>query len=339
MKKAKIIGLTLSLALVAAALPAVTPATDVSAVAEAATVPVTGGKWIKTATGAYQYQLGGKLLTGWQYIQSKTGAVWYYFNTKGVMQTGWKQIGGKWYYFKTTGAMVTGWKQIGGKWYFFATNGAMANGWKKIGGKWYFFRNGAMVTGWLKVGGKQYYFNASGVMQTGTKTIAGQKYTFDANGVLQEAPKKKDIMDCTMNEWIAQGGTMDEWMDAHSTKTTEQPATTHQHTWATKEVVVDTIWHEPVTHEEPYYNDGWTEYIYEKQIKCSTCKQFFKDWDAFEAHDYQHSLGGYSYQKVLVKTIEHDPEIIGYETVVDKAGYYEDVYKTVTYCTGCGKEK
>ncbi|MCR4839734.1 MAG: hypothetical protein K5897_12505, partial [Eubacterium sp.] len=238
---------------------------------------------------------------GWQYIQSKTGAVWYYFNTKGVMQTGWKQIGGKWYYFKTTGAMVTGWKQIGGKWYLFNSSGIMQ-------------------TGWQKVGSKQYYFDANGVMQT-------------------EAPKKKDIMDCTMNEWIAQGGTMDEWMDAHSSKTTEQPATTHQHTWATKEVVVDTIWHEPVTHEEPYYNDGWTEYIYEKQIMCGTCRKFFKDWDAFEAHDYQHSLGGYSYQKVLVKTIEHDPEIIGYETVVDKKGYYEDVYKTVTYCTGCGVER
>ena len=54
MKKAKIIGLTLSLVVAAAvAVPAVTPATDVSAVAEAATVPVTGGKWIKSAQGAY----------------------------------------------------------------------------------------------------------------------------------------------------------------------------------------------------------------------------------------------------------------------------------------------
>ena len=350
MKKAKIIGLTLSLALVAAALPAVTPATDVSAVAEAAAVPVTGGKWIKTATGAYQYQLGGKLLTGWQYIQSKTGAVWYYFNTKGVMQTGWKQIGGKWYYFKTTGAMVTGWKQIGGKWYFFATNGAMANGWKKIGGKWYYFKTtGAMVTGWKQIGGKwylfnssgimqtgwqkvgskQYYFDANGVMQTGTKTIDGQTYTFDSNGVLQNKTEQ--------SEETEESEEKEEPDKEDATERTTEAATECTHNWVWK-THVETIHHPAETITEYAWSEEWDEAVYVRKVLCRECKELYDSDEDYLANDKCHA----SYQSISVidHYIHHEPEIIDEHTSVVKKAWDEKVtVNDYEYCSLCGVKK
>ena len=48
---------------------------------------------------------------------------WFYFNEKGIMQTGWLLSGGLWYYLNpvsdgTLGRMFTGWQQIAGKWYY-----------------------------------------------------------------------------------------------------------------------------------------------------------------------------------------------------------------------------
>ena len=353
MKKAKIIGLTLSLVVAAAvAVPAVTPATDVSAVAEAATVPVTGGKWIKSAQGAYQYQLGGKLLTGWQYIQSKTGAVWYYFNTKGVMQTGWKQIGGKWYYFKTTGAMVTGWKQIGGKWYFFATNGAMANGWKKIGGKWYYFKTtGAMVTGWKQIGGKwylfnssgimqtgwqkvgskQYYFDANGVMQTGTKTIDGQTYTFDSNGVLQNKTEQ--------SEETEESEEKEEPDKEDATERTTEATTECAHNWVWK-THTTTVHHDAEYKEVERYSEAWDEAVYAKKILCYACKQFFDTEADYRDKSHTCAGAGSSLVSVLIGYTHHDPEFLGMGHELVKEAWDEVVeIKDYQYCSKCGTKK
>ena len=73
---------------------------------------------------------------------------WYYFDDKGIMQSGWIcDKAGNWYYCNTEkespyGKMVTGWRlDTGdGNWYYLdPLNGVMAQGWRKIDGKWYYF--------------------------------------------------------------------------------------------------------------------------------------------------------------------------------------------------------
>ena len=61
--------------------------------------------WKKTSDGIYNYyDDNGKMLTGWQEIDSKK----YYLNEDGRMQTGWfKGSDGKWYYFNEDGSMAT----------------------------------------------------------------------------------------------------------------------------------------------------------------------------------------------------------------------------------------
>lgn len=61
--------------------------------------------WKKTSSGiSNYYDNHGKMLTGWQEIDSKK----YYLNNDGRMQTGWFQNSdGKWYYFNDDGAMAT----------------------------------------------------------------------------------------------------------------------------------------------------------------------------------------------------------------------------------------
>lgn len=87
----------------------------------------------------------------------KTQDGWYYYNSKGKMQTGWKTIGSKRFYFEKSGAsgekgkMVTGWKKIGKKTYYFRKSGKKAtigaaykSEWKKLNGQDYYFdKNGA----------------------------------------------------------------------------------------------------------------------------------------------------------------------------------------------------
>lgn len=65
----------------------------------------------------------------WHWVQS--GDKWYYQNSKGQNKHGWAKIretGGNyyhWYWFNTRGVMQTGDKQIDGKWYFFQPDGTL----------------------------------------------------------------------------------------------------------------------------------------------------------------------------------------------------------------------
>lgn len=66
--------------------------------------PVTaGGKWVQEG-GNWYYQTadGARLTNRWQKINEN----WFWFDTKGVMATGWKYIGGLKYYFNASGHMV-----------------------------------------------------------------------------------------------------------------------------------------------------------------------------------------------------------------------------------------
>lgn len=75
--------------------------------------PVTyGGKWVQQG-GKWYYQTGdgSKLTNRWQKLDGK----WYWFDSDGVMATGWKYIEGLKYYFNNSGALVQDLDSIIGK--------------------------------------------------------------------------------------------------------------------------------------------------------------------------------------------------------------------------------
>ena len=143
--------------------------------------------WVKDGQNWTFYNTEGKLLTG-QWL--KWNGKWYYFDNKGIMQTGWLSDNGKWYFLTSAGSMKTGWMEYKGSWYFFGTNGVMCSGWKKIGSKWYFFKSGAMSTGWQKLGGKWYFFGEDGAMRTGWMKSGGKWYYFGTDGAMFIGSKK-----------------------------------------------------------------------------------------------------------------------------------------------------
>ena len=79
------------------------------------TVASKDGKWIHSSKGWWYRYTDGTYAVGLTKIKSTT----YYFDAKGWMKTGWRNIGpnADWYYFKSSGAMATGWQKIKGKWY------------------------------------------------------------------------------------------------------------------------------------------------------------------------------------------------------------------------------
>ena len=241
-----------------------------------------------------------KTQAGWK----KQNGKWYFYSSDGRKLTGWQTIRGKRYYLGKDGAKRTEWKSIDGKRYYFGKNGVRRTGWKKIAGKKYYFgKNGAMVTGWKKIGKKKYYFSENGVLNTKTTlVIKGITYRFRKDGSYVE---KKTCA----HKWV----------------------------WETHE---DREWVPPVTHQEPVYDDGWTEYIYAKKIKCGSCEKYFDTKEEFMKHDLDHSCGSYSHEKVIVDQIYHEPEIIDYDTVIDVPGYWNEVVvKDYQYCSKCGKQK
>ena len=132
------------------------------------------GKWF------YYNPTTGEKTVGWKKISGKKTASWYYFNQNGVMQIGWKLIGGNYYHFDSEGRMETGWTEVSGKWYFLKA-GVMYTGWLKQGGEYYYFspKTGAAVTGCVKIDGKWYYFGTGSMtMQTGWLWVDGERYYF-----------------------------------------------------------------------------------------------------------------------------------------------------------------
>lgn len=85
-----------------------------------------GGRWTKTGdTYSYFYSDGTRASNCWLEITWNNTTHWYYFDSQGIMATGWfKDNRGNWYYLNPTadgvyGSMVTGWNRIDGKWYYF----------------------------------------------------------------------------------------------------------------------------------------------------------------------------------------------------------------------------
>ena len=138
--------------------------------------------------------------------------VWYYFDAKGIMQTGWTKVGDATYYMDANGAMQTGWLLLGNTWYYLNASGAkLSDGWQWINDKCYYFdKNGCMaantwigdsyvdasgawvpgkqrvVPGWKVVSGRWKYLEQNGeYVKSKWLLLDNIWYHFDSNGYMQ----------------------------------------------------------------------------------------------------------------------------------------------------------
>ncbi len=135
--------------------------------------------WVEMGNEKYYYGSEGKRTTGWliieglEYKYNQEAGAWervavprhYYFNDKGVMQTGLQQITGKTYLFDDNGQLQTGWV------YFSAESGYR-----------YYNDDGEMQTGWFTEEDYSYYLRADGLTVSGLQTIDGKTYYFLDSG-------------------------------------------------------------------------------------------------------------------------------------------------------------
>lgn len=135
-------------------------------------------------------------------------------------------------------------------------------------------------------------------------------------------------------EEVAIGKATTEQNPASAQQTTEAPApqateaSVHQHTWATKTVVVQDAWTETIEHPAVSHEEyGFT---------CSYCGNTFYSEIDVRAHqdqflntDMQHAVASWSSYNHIVLDQEAWTEIVEHPAET----------KTVEYCTGCGIEK
>ncbi len=161
-----------------------------------------GKEYLFDKSGALvQYKAGWNKKT--YTVNGETLTDWYYLNTAGEIQYGYKKIDGEWYYLRENdGRMVSGqaWEVEGEYklftndgsqavtpgwykcryrideewehewctyWYYIDANGKLADGWKKIDGKWYYFSYGACYCpngGVASIKGKYYFFANGGAL-------------------------------------------------------------------------------------------------------------------------------------------------------------------------------
>ena len=139
----------------------------------------------------YFFNTDGVMLTGW--VKRQEG--WYFADGNGIMVTGWRKIDGKWYYLDASndenpGLMISNCRyELGNATYFFNGSGVMLTGWVRYPEGWYNAGGGgAMLTGWQKIGGKWYYLDGSNAGNPGLMIYGGwQKigslwYYFDKSG-------------------------------------------------------------------------------------------------------------------------------------------------------------
>ncbi len=111
---------------------------------------LTDGTWKRSADGIWSFiGTNGKPVTGFKYLNTRSGAKWFYFYESGAMATGWIVTeDGKWYYMMPDGEQ----------------QGAMQTGFvlDPLDHHWYMLKEitGELLTGWQTSNGKYYYFNA-----------------------------------------------------------------------------------------------------------------------------------------------------------------------------------
>jgi len=154
------------------------------------------------------YQKNGTPITNNWLVQNNT---YYYFDAKGWMVTGWKQIKGANFYFNPKngadiGKMLTGWQTINGKKYYLkktgdkGQRGKALTGWQTLSKKVYYFnKSGVMCKGWTEINKKFFYFDSKGVRQTGWKLINNNWFYLKKKGSYGTAGK-------ALTGWVKLGG-------------------------------------------------------------------------------------------------------------------------------------
>lgn len=99
--------------------------------------------WINNWNGSWSYSEGYDYAKGWRLISG----TWYFFDSSGIMRTGWINSGSEWYYADLSGAMQTGVVQIEGKIYLFSKDGAMQKGKCILNSKLYNFDDNGVCIG------------------------------------------------------------------------------------------------------------------------------------------------------------------------------------------------
>ncbi len=123
--------------------------------------PITTQNWAKNDSGQYMYFKEGKAVTDWQTIDG----VRYYFESSGILKTGWVKDGQIWRYYDRN-TMIVGFKNI-------TDNGNETT--------YYFNNEGIMVSGkWLEIEGNWYYLNKDGSLARNTKVDG---YEIDEKGI------------------------------------------------------------------------------------------------------------------------------------------------------------
>lgn len=95
---------------------------------------------VKDSVGAIKLNdAEGKPMVGWYW--SSAAQTWFYTDSDGVLQHGWKLIGERWYHLDNeSGVMNTGWFRDADRlWYYLMSSGQMATGWNSIDNGEYFF--------------------------------------------------------------------------------------------------------------------------------------------------------------------------------------------------------
>ena len=111
---------------------------------------LTNGTWVKNDDGSWMFVgTDGKPVIGWKYLNTLTGAHWFYFDNNGKMLTGWLVTeDGKWHYLNPNGDSV----------------GAMSEGLIVDPQDNHLYlmdlNTGDLLVGWYQLNGKYYYFNA-----------------------------------------------------------------------------------------------------------------------------------------------------------------------------------
>ena len=152
--------------------------------------------WVSGDDGT-RYYIDNTFLVG----EKKIDGYWYYFNSDGIMATGWTVQDGKpdkQYYYDADGKVHYGWLTQDDKTYYFhpVTGVMLKQCERKIDNAYYYFNaDGVMATGWTVQEGRpdrQYYYDADGKIHYGWLTLDGKTYYFHpVTGVMQKQCERK----------------------------------------------------------------------------------------------------------------------------------------------------
>ncbi len=152
--------------------------------------------WVSGDDGT-RYYIDNTFLVG----EKKIDGYWYYFNSDGIMATGWTVQDGKpdkQYYYDADGKVHYGWLTQDDKTYYFhpVTGVMLKQCERKIDNVYYYFNaDGVMATGWTVQEGRpdrQYYYDADGKIHYGWLTVDGKTYYFHpVTGIMQKQCERK----------------------------------------------------------------------------------------------------------------------------------------------------